>query len=446
MEKPPPDESHPALRITDADRNQAVELLRQHTAEGLLTLDEFSERAGLVFAARTEADLGQVMADLPAVRASVPAASRRRAKSWTVAIMSGSRRRGRWRPAPHTRALAIMGGCDLDLRQAEIDGDEIVITAVAIMGAVDIIVPEGIEVDMSGVPIMGGKDLKIADVPPTPGAPRVRVRAFPFMGGVTVRNKGLKEKVRSMVEGGDVAGAIGAATEARHQAHQHMHQAHHAMRQARRDARRGRWIDQPYDAWPEADVAQGDAATAEPETVTRPEELPTAPDGTVTILFSDIAGYTPMTERLGDLRAGELLATHNKIVRGQVLAHGGFEVKTQGDGFMVAFAGAGRALRCAIAIQQAFADRNSASPDERIDVHLGLHTGEAVRQGDDFLGRTVIMASRITAQARAGEILVSNLIHELAASSGEFSFGQPREVELKGISARQVLYPIVWSP
>jgi class 3 adenylate cyclase len=225
-----------------------------------------------------------------------------------------------------------------------------------------------------------------------------------------------------------------------------MHQAHHAMRQARRDARRGRWIDQPYDAWPEADVAQGDAATAEPETVTRPEELPTAPDGTVTILFSDIAGYTPMTERLGDLRAGELLATHNKIVRGQVLAHGGFEVKTQGDGFMVAFAGAGRALRCAIAIQQAFADRNSASPDERIDVHLGLHTGEAVRQGDDFLGRTVIMASRITAQARAGEILVSNLIHELAASSGEFSFGQPREVELKGISARQVLYPIVWSP
>jgi class 3 adenylate cyclase len=165
----------------------------------------------------------------------------------------------------------------------------------------------------------------------------------------------------------------------------------------------------------------------------------------VTILFSDIAGYTPMTERLGDLRAGELLATHNKIVRSQVAAHGGYEVKAQGDGFMVAFAGAGRAVRCAIAIQQAFAERNSAVPDEPIDVHLGLHTGEAVRQGDDFLGRTVIMASRITAEARAGEILVSSLIHELAASSGEFCFGQSRRAELKGIAAPQVLYPVAWS-
>ncbi len=152
-----------------------------------------------------------------------------------------------------------------------------------------------------------------------------------------------------------------------------------------------------------------------------------------------------MTERLGDLRAGELLTTHNKIVRSQVATHGGYEVKAQGDGFMVAFAGAGRALRCAIAIQRAFAERNSAFPEERIDVHLGLHTGEAVRQGDDFLGRTVIMANRITAQAEAGEILVSSLIHELAASSGEFSFGQARQAELKGISAPQVLYPVTWS-
>ena len=184
---------------------------------------------------------------------------------------------------------------------------------------------------------------------------------------------------------------------------------------------------------------------SDPDTIGSPEELPTAPDGTVTILFSDIAGYTPMTERLGDLRAGELLATHNKIVRSQVATHGGYEVKAQGDGFMVAFAGAGMALRCAIAIQRAFAERNSAVPEERIDVHLGLHTGEAVRQGDDFLGRTVIMASRITAQAQAGEILVSSLIHELAGSSGEFGFGEPRQAELKGISAPQVLYPVTWS-
>jgi class 3 adenylate cyclase len=433
METPPSDEGHPVVRISDADRNQAVELLRSHTAEGRLTLDEFSERVGLAFAARDEADLRQVMADLPAPRAPVPETQRRPAKGWTVAILSGSRRTGRWRPQAHTKAVAFMGGCELDLRQAEIDGEEIVITAVAVMGGIDIVVPEGIEVDLSGVPIMGGKDLRLRDVPLTPGAPRVRVRAFPFMGGVTVRSKGLKDKLGSALEGVDPPGALDPgrlADEARREARQRAREARHGQRWERR-----------YGTGPDP----ADRDIAEPDTFDSPEKLPTAPDGTVTILFSDIAGYTPMTERLGDLRAGDLLATHNKIVRSQVASHGGYEVKAQGDGFMVAFAGAGRAVRCAIAIQQAFAERNSAVPDEPIDVHLGLHTGEAVRQGDDFLGRTVIMASRITAEARAGEILVSSLIHELAASSGEFCFGDPRRAELKGIAAPQVLYPVAWS-
>ncbi|HWC39885.1 MAG TPA: adenylate/guanylate cyclase domain-containing protein [Acidimicrobiales bacterium] len=432
MEQPPSDEGHPVVRISDADRHQVVELLRLHTADGRLTLDEFSERVGLAFAARDQADLQQVMADLPAVQTPVPERQRRPAKGWTVAIMSGSRRTGRWRPQPRTRAVAIMGGCELDLRQAEIDGDELVITAVAFWGGVDIIVPEGIDVDLTGVPIMGGKHLNVRDAPLTPGAPRVRVRAFPVMGGVHVRSKGLKERLRGMIERGDVAGAIGTAADVHAQAHEAWRQARGEGREARhrhRSARRHGIEPDP----------------AEPDPVIEPEEVPTAPDGTVTILFSDIAGYTPMTERLGDLRAGELLATHNKIVRSQVASHGGYEVKAQGDGFMVAFGGAGRALRCAIAIQRAFAERNSAFPEERIDVHLGLHTGEAVRQGDDFLGRTVIVASRITAEARAGEILVSSLVHELADSSGEFGFGEPRRVELKGISAPQVLYPVTWS-
>src|SRR5206468_1190921 len=77
-----------------------------------------------------------------------------------------------------------------------------------------------------------------------------------------------------------------------------------------------------------------------------------APDGTVTILFTDIEGYTAMTERLGDLRAQEVLRAHNAIIREQVTAHGGFEVKSQGDGFMVAFSSARRAILCAIAMQR----------------------------------------------------------------------------------------------
>src|SRR5581483_1116819 len=75
-----------------------------------------------------------------------------------------------------------------------------------------------------------------------------------------------------------------------------------------------------------------------------------APDGTVTILFSDISGYTEMTERLGDLKARDVLYDYNAIVREQLAACDGYEVKSQGDGFMIAFAGASRALRCSIAI------------------------------------------------------------------------------------------------
>src|SRR5207237_9258355 len=80
-----------------------------------------------------------------------------------------------------------------------------------------------------------------------------------------------------------------------------------------------------------------------------------APDGTVTVLFSDIECFTDMTERLGDIKAQELLREHNAIVRAQVAECGGYEVKSQGDSFMLAFAGARRGLRCAVELQRAFA-------------------------------------------------------------------------------------------
>ena len=82
-----------------------------------------------------------------------------------------------------------MGHATVDLRQAEVVGDEVTITAIAFMGGVDVIVPEGIEVVMQGVPIMGANQTSIRDVPVIPGSPLIRVRGFPFMGGVTVRSR-----------------------------------------------------------------------------------------------------------------------------------------------------------------------------------------------------------------------------------------------------------------
>jgi class 3 adenylate cyclase len=169
-----------------------------------------------------------------------------------------------------------------------------------------------------------------------------------------------------------------------------------------------------------------------------------APDGTVTILFSDIESFTAMTERLGDVQAHKVLQAHNAIVREQVAAHGGFEVKSQGDGFMLAFPSARRALRCAVGMQRAMQARALRQP-EPLRIRIGLHTGEAIREADDFFGRHVILAARIAAQADGGTILTSALVKELTASTGEFTFGPGWDVELKGISGPQRVYAVEWA-
>ena len=120
-----------AERVSDADRDDAVTLLREHVVVGRLTLDEFSERVGVALRARTRDDIASAMTDLPTLAVAAEEATRRRSRRWFVAVMSGSQAKGRWRLSGRTTAVAVMGGCDMDLRHAEIDGPEIVITAVA---------------------------------------------------------------------------------------------------------------------------------------------------------------------------------------------------------------------------------------------------------------------------------------------------------------------------
>jgi class 3 adenylate cyclase len=168
-----------------------------------------------------------------------------------------------------------------------------------------------------------------------------------------------------------------------------------------------------------------------------------APDGTVTLMFSDMQGFTEMTERLGDLQAREVIRRHNRIVRQQLAAHGGYEVELQGDGFLLAFNSARRALQCAVAIQRDFEahNREQAQP---IHVRIGLHTGEALRDAEKFFGRTVILASRIAGEAEGGQILVSSLLKELTRSLGDIRFGEARTVALKGIAEPQELALVDW--
>jgi class 3 adenylate cyclase len=169
-----------------------------------------------------------------------------------------------------------------------------------------------------------------------------------------------------------------------------------------------------------------------------------APDGTVTIMFSDIEGSTVLTEELGDDRWLKVLHRHNALIRGHLAAHDGFEVKSQGDGFMVAFASARSALRCATAIQRDLAARRDQSGSQVLRVRIGLHTGEVIREQADFFGHTVILAARIGAKANGGEILVSGVLRGLVAGSHEFQFGETREEQLKGLRDPQRVYEVCW--
>jgi class 3 adenylate cyclase len=166
-------------------------------------------------------------------------------------------------------------------------------------------------------------------------------------------------------------------------------------------------------------------------------------DGTVTLLFSDMHDYTGMTERLGDRGALRVVADHNKIVRTQCEAHGGFEVELRGDGFLVAFPTPAAGVRCAIALQRAFEAYSRGHPEQPIRIRIGLHCGEALRDEEKFFGRTVIQAFRVADWAQADEILVSGHLKDLIADRG-FRFEGERDVALKGFSGQHRIASVAW--
>lgn len=174
----------PELRVSDDDRERTVARLRDATAEGRLTLEELADRVDGAYRARTAGELVPLTEDLPA-----PPAPGGKVRRWIVDVMGGTDIRGRWRPAAKVNAIALMGGGTIDLRHALLESDTLTITAVAVMGGIDVIVPEGVEVDVTGFALMGGRGVKLGDKPPPPGAPRVRVRAFALMGGVDVKTR-----------------------------------------------------------------------------------------------------------------------------------------------------------------------------------------------------------------------------------------------------------------
>jgi class 3 adenylate cyclase len=166
-----------------------------------------------------------------------------------------------------------------------------------------------------------------------------------------------------------------------------------------------------------------------------------AADGTVTIVFTDIVDSTVLIARLGDHAWLPLLRQHHAVIQEVTSAHDGTVVERQGDGSMLAFSSARRAVACATSIQRHLAgDFADGAPP--LPVRIGIHTGDALREADQFFGTTVHYAARVAGHALAGEILVSTVVRDLVAGGSDVAFLERGDVELKGIEGPHRLFAV----
>lgn len=200
-----PDERPPVPVALRDRREQTIEALCAHFANDVLTMEQLESRLDQAQRARTLAELESLLTDLPVpVKSGAPAgatspgstvpAPRRPAvpvqqkdHQTLVAIMGGVERRGVWTPARNSLVLAVMGGTQLDFREALLEPGVTDISVFAMMGGVEIIVPPELPVDVGGVAIMGGFSHRELAGTPSPDRPSLHVSGFVLMGGVDVQ-------------------------------------------------------------------------------------------------------------------------------------------------------------------------------------------------------------------------------------------------------------------
>jgi DUF1707 SHOCT-like domain/Cell wall-active antibiotics response LiaF, C-terminal len=198
----PPAGSDPkGLRASDSDRDRIAEVLRDAAGEGRLGMDELDDRLSAVYAAKTYGELEPIVQDLPNARsANAPAAEPARyqfggtpSSASAIAIMGGFSRKGEWVVPATFTALTIMGGGEIDLREARFAEHVTTIHATAIMGGIAIIVPEDADVRVNGIGLMGAFEHGATGVG-KPGAPTIHINGLAFWGAVEVKRKRPKNK------------------------------------------------------------------------------------------------------------------------------------------------------------------------------------------------------------------------------------------------------------
>ena len=163
-------------------------------------------------------------------------------------------------------------------------------------------------------------------------------------------------------------------------------------------------------------------------------------------MFTDLEGSTEMLTRLGDEENQTLLSSHRKIIREKLEESWDLEVKTTGDGFMIAFYSARKAVTCAVEIQRDLKDFNRQNPDTQLKVRIGLNLGEVIKEDEDYFGSAVVMAARIMDESAGGQILVSDLLRQVAdgPSNAEHKYSDFGRRTLKGFEEEEHIFEVLW--
>lgn len=167
---------------------------------------------------------------------------------------------------------------------------------------------------------------------------------------------------------------------------------------------------------------------------------------TKSFLFADLRDYTSFVERHGDAAGSDVIGDYRRLVRAEVARAGGREIKTEGDSFFVVFDSARRAVDCGAGILRAADEHTASRPDRPIRVGVGIHAGEPMIDGSDYVGLAVNIAARLAQNARAGEILVSDVIRGLLRTSGLPPMTLREGIVLKGIEDPPRIYALALQP
>ncbi len=193
---------------------------------------------------------------------------------------------------------------------------------------------------------------------------------------------------------------------------------------------------------PRVQMTSIDVIASALEPVTPALSRMSSPDGAVTLMLSDIADAGAAAQSLGAERWEQVIRDHHLLVERLVASHDGQVVKFEGDGFLASFNSAHAGLHAAVELQRTFA---AGPADQRsLGIRVGLHSGFVLGNPEQLMGRNVVLAARIAAQAKGGDILLSSTARDYTHTDSSFRFEEHGEYHFKGLHGEHVVYSLLW--